>query len=259
LNDLRAPYYSTFDAMYRHVFKFAPLENTNNWQKAPFSKNSYTNNILTQSEMAASAVRLDPAVQLLMPFGPATPNRTGIRADLTLSAWEDKVEIRGLASFLDEIEGMRIDSARSLPKTAFTQAGGGLKLEVGGMFGMTYPLTLSGSLVRSAAENAGMGDSLLPATRIESDFLNAGGRWKFWKRASLLAGYQRIRTARSGAADSPEDEQVQENLAGGAEYKVADGAYVTFAVNRITVDPGSGPEDREFSQLQTDLYLTVRF
>src|SRR5690606_34199090 len=41
-NDVRARNYSSFDAMYGHVFKFAPSASTNMWHKAPFSKGSYT-------------------------------------------------------------------------------------------------------------------------------------------------------------------------------------------------------------------------
>lgn len=257
-NDARALNYSTFDAMYRHVFKFAPSDQTNLWAKAPFSKNSYSNSILTQSELAAfEAQRLDTALQLVMPFGPATPNRAGFRSNVTFTAWEDRVEVQGMITVMDQIEGLRVDSARVMPKTAFTQAGGGLKLDIGSMFNLAYPLTLSGSLVRSSAENAGIADSLFAASKVESDFANAGLRYKFWKRASILAGYQRIRT--KGVRNRAETERTQTNMAGGLEYKVAEGAFATFSMNRVSLDPGAGAAEKEFSQLQTDLFLTVRF
>lgn len=257
-NDARALNYSTFDAMYRHVFKFAPSEQTNLWSKAPFSKNSYKNSILTQSELASfEALRLDTALQLVMPFGPATPNRAGIRSNVIFTAWEDRVEVQGMLTMMDQIEGRRIDSARVMPKTAYSQAGGGLKLDIGSMFGLAYPLTLSGSLVRSTAENAGLADSLFAASKVESDFANAGIRYKFWKRASILAGYQQIRT--KAARNLVDTERTQTNVAGGLEYKVAEGAFATLSMNRISFDPGAGAADKEFSQLQTDLFLTVRF
>jgi hypothetical protein len=258
LLDPRASQYTSFDAMYRHAFKFAPSASTNQWHKAPFTKNSYHKSIMTQNELTAfSAARIDTALQLVMPFGPATANRTGLRAELTFGAWEDQVEVKALLASLDEIEGRRIDSTRILPATAFSQMGGGLKLEVGSMFGMAYPLTVSGSLVRSTAENAGIaGDSVFSAHTVESDFINAGLRYQFWKRAALLAAYQEIRTRNVRAVEL---EEVQKNMGGALEYKVAAGAYATFGLNRVAVAPPAGSVHKEFSQFQTDLYLTVRF
>lgn len=257
-NDVRAMGYSTFDAMNRHAFKFAPSEQTNLWVKAPFSKNSYTNSIMTQTEMAQFAAwRLDPALQLVMPFGPATPNRAGLSADISLSAWEDRIEVRGVAAMLDQIEGDKVDSVRSMPKTAFTQAGGGLLLKVGSMFALAYPLDLSVSLVRSTAANDGLADTLFAASEMRSDFMNASFRYQFWKRAAVLAGWQQIKNRHESRGDAAE--RTQDNVAGGLEYKVADGAFVTSSLSRITMDPGASATEKKFSQLQTDLYLTVRF
>jgi hypothetical protein len=250
--------YTTFDALYRHAFKFSPSAGTNSWHKAPFSKNSYNKSIMTQGEMAAFAAnRTDIALQMVMPFGPATANRDGFTMDLSLGAWEDKVQAAALFSSLKEIEGDRIDSARALPATAFAQFGGGLKFEIGSMLGFAYPLTLSGSFVRSSAENDGLAnDSVFVPTTLESDFLNAGLRYKFWRRAAVLAGYQQIKTRNTRPVKL---EETQQNISGGLEYKIADGAYVTGEVGRISFEPAEGSPHKEFSQLQTDLFLSVRF
>ena len=92
--------YQTLDALYNHLYTVDPITSltsseqwyidaktyngTNNWYRAPFMKNSYSFYTTTKSErddlMASGA--LDPHVQLLFPFGPATPNRTGITLDL---------------------------------------------------------------------------------------------------------------------------------------------------------------------------------
>ncbi len=259
-NDVRARDYSTFDAMYRHVFKFAPSEGTNLWQKAPFQKLSYTNSIMTQSEMASFlALRSDPSLQLIMPFGPATANRTGLRSDLTFNAWGDRIEVKTVFAQLDEVKGNMADTLRALPKTRFTQAGGGLKLEVGSMMGLANPITLSGSLVRSAAKNDGLaGDSVFVSHELTSDFTNVGARWQIWKRFALLGAYQQIKNAmKAGKTDGT---QAQENMGGGMEYKVAAGAFVTFSMDKISVKhTGTLPSSTDFSQLQTDLLLSVHF
>lgn len=264
-NDVRARNYSTYDAMYGHVFKFAPSANaTNLWQKGPFSKNSYTHQIMTQGELGAfAAQRADSALQLVMPFGPATPNRVGLRSDATLSFWKDRIEIQAVFAALENLEGVRIDTARTWSKTKFSQAGGGLKLEVGSMIGLSLPLTLSGSFIRSGAENAGANDTAAAFAPIEvtSDFVNVGAQYSFWKRFAVLAGYQQIstKTMRSRV----EREKIQTHIAGGLDYKVATGAHLLFSVGKIDVDnpPGTNPLalNTDFSQLQTDLFLSVHF
>lgn len=254
----QAAQYSTFDALYRHAFKFTPSAATNAWHKAPFSKGSYDRSIAMQSELASlSANRLDTSLQLVMPFGPATPNRVGIDSRLTGGFWEERIEATLLYAGLKEIVGRPVDSVRSLPVTAFAQMGGGLKLEVGAMLGLPYPLTLSGSLVRSTAENDGIaGDTVFTARTVESDFISAGLRYKFWKRAAVLGGFQEIRTRNVRAATL---EEVQRNLGGGLEYRISDGAYVLGGLNQVSVTPPEGSVHKEFSQIQTDLRLNVRF
>jgi hypothetical protein len=266
-NDARARNYSTYDAMYGHVFKFAPsAAATNLWQKGPFTKNSYTHQIMTQGELGAfAAQRADTALQLVMPFGPATPNRIGLRTDATLSFWMDRIEIQAVYAALENVEGVRIDTAKTWSKTKFSQAGGGLKLEIGSMIGLSLPLTLSGSFIRSGAENAGANDTAAAYAPIEvtNDFINVGAQYSFWKRFALLAGYQQISTT---IKRSREDrKKVQTHVAGGLDYKVAAGAHLLFSVGQIDVDnptpTGTNPltRDTDFSQLQTDLFLSVHF
>lgn len=259
-NDVRALNYSTFDAMYRHVFKFAPSEATNMWVMAPFQKLSYTNSIMTQGEMATfAALRSDPSVQLVMPFGPATANRTGLNTDITFSTWENRIEIKGVFAQLAEIAGMEIDSARSLPATHFTQTGGGLKLEVGSMVAWAYPITLSGSMVLSTAKNDGLAsDTVFRSYEVKSAFLNSGARAQIWKRFALLGAYQQIKNDRTTGAVT--GTQTQRNVGGGVEYIAGPGASVTATLDRLSVAySGALPAARDFHQLETELFLLVHF
>ncbi len=257
-NDVHARNYSTFDALYGHVFKFVPSEQTNLWQHAPFSKDSWQSSIMTQGEMAAfAAQRADTSLQLVMPFGPATPNRAGVQADLTLAFLADRIEAQALYTSLENLRGVKVDSVRALPNSKFAQMGGGLKVEAGGLIGLSLPFTISGSFIRSTAENAGIaGDTLHTATKVTSDFLNAGAQYSFWKRFSLLAGWQQI--ANTVARGGVNNKQTQTHTAGGLDYKVAAGAHLLFSVGQIKVDNPAGAA-ADFSQLQTDLFLTVHF
>ena len=260
-NDPRARDYSTFDALYHHVYKFVPGTATNLWARAPFQKNSWTSVTMTQNEMAAfAASRLDTALQLVMPFGQATANRMGFQSDLTLKALDGKVEAQGSYAALENVAGVKVDSIRALPVTRFTQAGCGLKIEAGGLIGLSLPLTLAGGFMRSTADNDGIaGDSLHASREVTSDFLNAGAQWNFWKRFSLLGGWQQITT--TIAQPALERKRIQTHTAGGLDYRVSAGAHLLFSVGRIEVDEPALPTggDRDFSQLLTDLFLTVHF
>jgi len=261
IDDPRARNYSTFDALYDHVYKFVPGTATNLWARAPFQKNSWNNATMNQDEMAAfAATRIDTAVQLVMPFGQATPNRAGIQSDLTVDVMDGNIEAQASYAALENATGVKVDSVRLLPITKYTQAGGGLKVEAGGLMALSLPLTLAGSFMRSTADNDGIaGDSLHVVTKVTSDFINAGANWNFWKRFSVLGGWQQITTTvnRAGA----EAKQIQTHTAGGVDYKLSAGAHLLLSVGQIKVDEpvAAAGGDRDFSQLMTDLFLTVHF
>jgi hypothetical protein len=258
-NDPRARDYTTFDAMYAHVFKFVASDQSNLYSRAPFQKNSWNSAIMTQAEMALFAAgRVDTALQLVMPFGQATPNRAGIQSDLTVDFLDGNIEAQAAYAGLENVTGPKIDTVRALPITKFTQLGGGLKVEAGGLLGLSRPLTFAGSFMRSTADNGGL-DSLHPALKVTSDFVNAGAQWNFWQRFSVLGGWQQITTTldRSGA----ETKRIQTHTAGGIDYKVAAGVHLLGSLGQIKVDEpvAATGGDRDFSQLQTDVFLIVHF
>lgn len=286
-----ATHYSTFDAMYRHVFKFTPSEATNLWHKAPMRKISYTRAILSQEELDKIADEyLDPALQLVMPFGPATPNRSGFRGSLDLSLLEGGLDVRGSLLMVDEKESSSIvhpvsvayDSGEtmssgtaapadttvmenteiSVPATSFLQAGGGVSVDLSALItALPHPLVLSGGYRLSRAINDGNIDYDVTASTTEVGFLNAGLAWTFWKRATLLAGYQRIDMSADGTVDDIVTRQVQTHWAVGARYRVGEGGTLTGALGKVAVawpeNPPAG--HRDFSQWQPELRLTVSF
>lgn len=259
--DPRARDYTTFDAMYAHVFKFVASDQSNLYSRAPFTKSSWNSAIMTQGELASFAsARVDTSLQLVMPFGQATPNRVGTQSDLTVDLLDGKLEAQAAYAALENKTGPVIDTARSLPVTKFTQSGGGLKIDAGRLIGLSRPFTLAGSFMRSTGDNAGIAaDTLRPAIKVTSDFANAGGMWNFWQRFSVLGGWQQITTTIDRG--TRETVRVQTHIGGGLDYKVAAGAHLLFSLRDIKVDeptPLVG-KDRDFSQLQTDLFMTVHF
>ena len=263
-------HYTTFDALYHSVFKFVPTgEKVNRWDKAPFMKNSYRRTILAQEELAEVIHTLDPALQLVMPFGPATPNRKGISADLTAAFINNGIELKGLFSALEEENpgiGNIDGQIYTLLPTEFQQLGVGLKINIQNLAKMKYPLEISTSWMKSGANNDGIAGVDSP-WEIESIFQNVGLYWKFFKRAALLGGLQTIYNR--ATLDALESEQRVLNWAAGLEWKVSDGADVLTTVGQIvtlndednTSWPLSGAVSRtdEFKQLLLNVSLRVKF
>ena len=230
-------HYSTFDAMYRSVFKFDPSgPNANNWAQAPFSKNAYTNVIYTHSQLDSlkASHSLDPALQLVMPFGPATPNRTGIDVHATIGFLNNLLQAKLVLASLKEIDPLVISPTESLPATAFTQIGGGLKIDLAGFIGWKLPFYVSSSFVRSTADNDGVAaDTSNPKTDITSDFYCENLYFKFWKRAALLGGMEIINTENATLYSIKQSQLMYEI---GLEYKVTEGSYLIGSLGQMQVN-----------------------
>jgi len=266
--------YSTFDAMYNQVFKFAPGEPSpgalNWWYKEPFTKNSYTSMVFTQKELNKAKYNylhsafLDPSVQLVMPFGPATPNRTGINGNATIGFLSDRLQAKVLFASLSEVDetivpAAGVASVKTLPKTKFSQAGGGIKVELAKFVGWKYPINLSSSVVSSKAKNDGLvGDVVYPAVSITSNFYSENLYFKFWKRAAFLFGMEFIKNDETTINTLTQNQML---TAIGLEYKVSEGSYVTGSIGQIDVThSGTVSSDKlNFNQKLVNLYLRVKF
>jgi hypothetical protein len=282
-------YYTTFDALYGSVFKFVPSRNTNRWMQAPFRKLSYISSILTADELAAYAEsHIDTAVQLMLPMGPATPNRQGVKLLATAAILKNgALALKGESYALSEMRGAFWDSLRigpaagagdtatsvavnrRLPKTAYLHVGGGFSLDIGALVDhMHYPLRISASYRHTAATNDGIDTVALSRHNATVGFLNAGAYWKFWKRLALLGGYQRIQTDATAPGQRYGVAEIQQHLSAGFEWTVAEGGALIGRIGRIAAryrhdDPSIADAGdltaRDFYQRQIELFLRVRF
>jgi hypothetical protein len=266
--------YSTFDGLYRQVFKFSPSENAQNagalagWLKGPTSKIAYGNGILTQKEMRS--VPLDNSISLVMPFGPATANRSGVKADVSGDFLERAVMASVSAKYLSEIDGQRVvlDSSAGvsaiLPATSFLEAGGGLSVDIAAIgHWWKYPLLLSGGYTMSTATNDGVTGYAASPWDISVGFANAGLYWTVLKRTSLLGGFQYLKTTGDGVHDNVKHSVTQIHYSLGLEFKVSAGGTITGSVGNITVthgnDAGTDESSKDFQQWQSELFLTATF
>lgn len=273
------PHYTTFDALYHSVFKFTPSDKGDYWFKSPFYKTSYYRGVLLNQQNLYDFMygdNCDPSVQLIMPLGPATPNRTGINADAVLWFLNGGLEAKGIVSLLKEKEPYTYsDTVINMPKTEFNRIGGGIKIDLSKFASVIkYPFELSGSIVQSKASNAGINeiiddqDSLkFKKSDITSNFLNAGIYYNFWKRAALLGGFQLI--TNNAERGGNEVEQTQKHWTLGLEWKINDGADVVGSFGQIIAEmdttkewygrDGLSADGGDFKQWLIDVSLRVKF
>ncbi|HOG69028.1 MAG TPA: OmpA family protein, partial [Fibrobacteraceae bacterium] len=185
-----APLYSSFDALYFFTPKHAPastnlkndeMENgqTESYNIAPYSKTSWGSNAYTRKELALIDQLSDASIQMALPNGLATANRTGIRANVLAGYGKDNmIEVQGLFTKLDQVEGI------GSSKISYTEYGGGAKIDVFALIGVDLPLELSGSYKHS--------ERSIEKAEFTSDFINVGLYVRYLKRLGIAAGFQMI-------------------------------------------------------------------
>ncbi|MDB5105258.1 MAG: hypothetical protein JWP91_2947 [Fibrobacteres bacterium] len=274
--------YNSFDAMYDHVYTVDPVTNintsefwfqdtkiyngTNNWYRAAQFKNSYRNSVTTKSERDFLAGAMDPHLQLLYPFGPATPNRQGVDASLKASALEGMVEATVLFAALKELEGFKTDPATATEAATLGRMGGGAKVEAGKLLGLKNRITASAGYVADSRKNPAYNvkDTSFAEWTFKSAMLSAGVYAGIWKGLAVLAGYQQIKSnpfsgvSGSATAKSVNEADLKQSIWSlGLEYRIAPGAYVTGEYGMIGFDEAKSAT--EYSQAVSSLNLIVGF
>lgn len=272
VQDATFSHYSTFDALYRNVHRFVPETKSNYMAKNPIEKVAYTNQVGHSDEPV-----IDSVLQIVLPGGAATANRTGPRfgldvgfldgavtlvgngwilatvknVPLSLSVHETDSATGALKSIDDSVETMPVaigNSVINVEKTYkidYTKFNGGMKIRAEKFLGdaWTLPIELTGSYEMNTAKSGSVLD-------YKANILNLGAYVGVWKRISLMGGYQmintedKILTRTSAVADvlkSGKYTSKQTNVGAGIEYKITEGSYATFTWNRVDVEY---PEDK---------------
>ena len=198
---VNAPLYSTFDALYNFSPKFAPVAKslgtddkktqsgqTESYNIALYNKNSWTTNVYTHAQLALLESFADPNIQLVLPNGLATANRTGGRAVLTAN-WKDLAEAQGMFSSFKQVKAQM-----GFKEAAYMEYGGGAKWDIFKTVGFQRPLEISGSYKHSERsvdyDPALMG--VAGTAEFKSNFINAGLYLQYLPRLGLTAGFQQI-------------------------------------------------------------------
>jgi len=245
-----APLYSTFDALYNFTPKHSPmptnlnnmgnLPQTESYNIAPYAKSSWNAATFTRAELALLEELSDINLQTALPNGFATANRVGPTGTITIGYGGD-IEAKALFTKLKQ------ESAIPGAKEAdYLEYGGGAKIDVLGLAGFEKnPLELSGSYRHSQKEQSfdGLGKS-----EFNSNFINAGLYWRFFRRFGLTFGYQRIDSdlnpvgAAIAAAGTwkvkilPAVKSAQNQWMAGLDYTVAPHAWLSINYGMMNVE-----------------------
>jgi hypothetical protein len=271
--------FNIFDALYTSAFTYMPGEGEKGTTKQPMKKGAWTRSTLTWEELVNNPNIIERNLSGALPFGEATPNRSGIVADLDLDFVNKAILLSGIFNMLEEHQVDTTFSPHWNKKAtqSFMEFGGGASLNIA-KFGdwWAYPFILSGSFKHTVVDNY---LDLLdlnkePPVGEEIDykntgytnnvsFMNAGLYWKFWKSLALMGGYQFVNSV---AKTTVEMTTNQSQWAAGLEYTVAEGGVLNATVGQVAVDYSAKKKaendeviKNNFKSLRLDLSLRVKF
>jgi hypothetical protein len=141
----------------------------NNYKLAHYYRNAYTQQTYTRLERRN--LLIDPSVNLALPYGYATPDRSGGDADLNFT-WNKAVNVRG------------VFGTYSSDGADYKRFGGGVEVDVARLAGLGNALIISGSYEQNKEEKG--------LYNPQTDRIIAGAKIGIWRGISLLGGLQQL-------------------------------------------------------------------
>jgi len=249
-----------FDAMYRTVFKSAPSQYFGGHVQ-PMTKTGYNIAIVPSSAYNTSS---DLSVfQQALPGGLASADRSGPVVNLDGLFLNDAISIGAKAALLETV-GEYGTVNGTIEKISFLEVIGGASVDIAKFAPVVGPsLVIGGSF--------GMYNREHGASAWDNTLLSGELNYNFHNRFSLLFGYQQLAMiSKFSGNEIPGEEYTFANIAGGFQYKVADGGVLTTKITRVSgeraeytdeTDPAA-PVTRNklnYKAVQPELFLTVTF
>ena len=182
----------------------------NNYKLAHYYRNAYTQQTYTRLERSEFSF-LDPSVNMALPYGFATPDRTGGGADLNFT-WNKAVNIRGIFGMYSSEEA------------DYTRFGGGVEVNVARLADLNKSLVISGSYEQNKEENG--------IWNPKTDRIIAGFKIGIWRGLSLLAGFQQLAKEFDNpyviASDFAVNKTSEILVIGGPQIKISERANFTL-------------------------------
>jgi hypothetical protein len=198
----------------------------NNFKYAQYYRNGYNNMSMKRTDLLATTTVLDPSTNIAMPYGYATPNRTGGDIDLN-GKWNDAIALRVVFGLY------MADSVNLLENpydfgtgTQYMRVGGGLNVDVARLANLSKDLGVKlGGSYEMANEKDGLERS---SSRI------LAGLDLTWKQIPLLTGFQMLSLDFGVPYMGVLDKSSEMLLLTGLRYKLGAGAYATVQYGRLT-------------------------
>jgi hypothetical protein len=245
---VNSPLYSTFDALYNYSPKFSPVGKSmgtnddrfmdgqrESYNIAPYNKNSWGSNVYSVEQLSLINLMMDPALQLALPNGLATANRMGVRS-LIKGDWQGMVEAQALVSIFNQVKS---ELEGVVDKVSYMEFGGGAKVDVAKIAGLSKALEVSGSYKHSESKTDLVGGA---SGTFKSDFINAGLSVQFLPRLGFTAGFQMINTDYGIGSinpfvgqDVPVTKSNQKHWMVGFDYLVGENAWLAINYGMIMV------------------------
>lgn len=218
----------------------------NNYKNAHFYRNGYDAGTIKRRELSDQALlALDPAVNMALPFGLATPDRKGFTTSLDFQ-WNDAVTVNGYFAQIKQQDN------------TFMEYAGGLMVDVGRFFDMGSKICFQGSYDHSEE------DKFL---KRKSDRIMAGLNVDIWGPISLLGGYQ-MYTKEFGLGLSVNEfvsitKAEETMLLAGPRVKIAPNSYVSaqygLLTDKLTLSTVAGPSSLSIDKNVIIADVTVNF
>ena len=232
------------------LYQIACLDN--NYRLAHYYRNAYTQQTYTRKERAEFSY-LDPSVNLALPNGYATPDRTGGDANLSFS-WNKIVNIRGVLGKYNS------DNAGT-----YNRAGGGIEVDIAQAANLSKALSISGSYERNKEEEG--------SNNPKTNRIMAGAKIGIWRGLSFAAGFQQLTSefakpytlfSDPDAGDYLKINKTSEMLAlGGPQIKISEAANFVLQggllSNTIFFNANGIKDNIDLDKFIVSGYVTVGF
>jgi hypothetical protein len=209
----------------------------NNYKFNQYYRNAYTQQTYTRLERFNESSRLDPSVNMALPYGYATPDRSGGGADLSF-AWNKAVNLKA------------VFGKYSSEHADYTRMGGGAEVDIARLAGLGRALAISGSFEQNKQENVVFDPQV---SRIM-----AGAKVGIWRGISLIGGFQQLSS--EFASPYPIGETVSINktgetlIVGGPQVKISEKAKLSLQCSLLS-NSVEGKTDEGAVNLELDKFI----
>jgi hypothetical protein len=219
--------------------------NLNNNKKAHFLRSGYHNSIWTPAELRRiSTQEIDPGVNLALPFGLATPDRSGFLFNVNWSFINNSISLNGFVNRVAQEEDIGGHAA-----PVYLDLGGGLDVEIGRLIGWERKLNLNGGFGK-ASETDGYERSSTRAS--------AGLRAHVWRGISLLGGFQMVNKDYGNLFETSVTGDELLWLAG-PEIKITEGSYFNLQYGMLNYEFKDGVNTHTLDRSLVSADVRVKF